>query len=94
MVRRLSAVQGFSDFAKRKKGAGSGFFNFQSLFVVTFNEPDEPVQYRQRFWRRLSFCQLQGFKYLIGCPGISHFANLPDKMMEHRRLKSFAANEL
>jgi hypothetical protein len=94
MVRRLSAVQGFSDFAKRQESAGSGFFNFQPLFVVTSDEPDEPVQYRQRFWRRLSFCQLQGFKYFFSCPGISHFANLPDRMMERRRFKSFTANEL
>jgi len=94
MVRRLSAVQGFSDFAKRQKSAGSGFFNFQPLFVVTSDEHDEPVQYRQRFWRRFSFCQLQGFEHLFGCPGISHVANLPDKIMEHRRFKSFTANEM
>jgi len=48
-------VQSFSDFADRQESAGSRLFDFQPPFVISLNEADESVQYRQRYLRRLAF---------------------------------------
>ena len=81
-VRRLSAMQCFSDLADRQKRAGSGLFNFQPRFVVSLNEADEVVQFQQRFLRRLSFCQFQGFNYSFCSRGFTHFERRCDVTIE------------
>jgi hypothetical protein len=65
-------MQGFSDFADGQKRAGSRRFDFQRLFAVSLNQPDESVQYWQRNLRRLAFGCLQGFDYFGGFFGIGH----------------------
>src|SRR5450759_191015 len=42
----LTAMQRFSDFADCQECAGSRLFDFQRLFPVSSNQPDESVQYR------------------------------------------------
>jgi len=65
-------MQRFADFADGQKRAGSRLFDFQRLFAVSLNQPDQSVQYRQRSLRRLAFGCLQGFDYFGGFFGIGH----------------------
>src|SRR6266446_2466270 len=76
-VRGLSAVQSLSDFADRQECAGSRLFDFQPLFVVSLNEADDSVQYRQRYLRWLALGFLQGFHYFCRFLAIANGVGLP-----------------
>src|SRR6266404_8136005 len=69
---RAVRVQSLSDFADRQECAGSRLFDFQPLFVVSLNEADDSVQYRQRHLRWRAFSCLQGFHYFCCFLGIAH----------------------
>jgi hypothetical protein len=56
-------MQRLSDFADGQERAGSRLFDFQRLFLVSLNQPDELIQHRQCYLHWLAFGCLQGFDF-------------------------------